>query len=302
MEFESHEAPLWVLVVTPILALTLSIAMIYIAVDKWQGMEERLETIETLTEELNTVRIRLDHLKQWMSELGLPIEEREVPVVEEEPQEESPSSTGPGQPAFETAGTVPAQTIDLYFPSGLEPEIDIYLGWQERYPEGYVNLIRWGRGETPPLSLPPTMIEACEIAAAGQNIDDYLANYPRSPLNGYGQEFAYASWKHKTNPYLLVALTAAESTFATDGFLPREHHNAWGMKGPNKTGLYAVNGWMWWSDWPSAIDGSAYFVSVYWPGAETAYDLRGYCEGNPPMWIYNVEIVRSAMTKTAWAN
>ena len=136
--------------------------------------------------------------------------------------------------------------------------------------------------------------QAAKELYAATCIDDLLRE-KKSPLSGYGINFILSGVKYGVSPYLLIALTAAESTFATDGSLCRTHHNAWGMKGPNKTGLVAKNGWMWWPDWPSAIDGAAYFISVYWPGARTAYDLRGYCEGNPPAWIRNVEVVREAM-------
>ena len=54
----------------------------------------------------------------------------------------TPSSTGSSQPAFTAAGTLSEDQLRLYFPAGLEPCIGIYLGWRERYPEGYAKLIR----------------------------------------------------------------------------------------------------------------------------------------------------------------
>lgn len=199
---------------------------------------------------------------------------------------------------FETA--LVCTITSQYYPQGMEWNIENYLGWKTLYPEGYANLIRWGRGEIPPLQLDPPMIEACKIAAAGQNIDEYLAHYPGSPLGGHGLDFARAGYTWGINPYLLVGLTAAESTFAMDGALSRNNHNAWGMLGPNKTGIACQGGACWWPDWPSAIDGAAYFVSVYWPGAQTAYDLSGYCVGNPPDWIRNVEVVRNGIGGVAY--
>lgn len=270
---------------------------------------------ESLRIELNQAVGRLTRLATWMATMGLPTEVK--PLEVEAPEAESPpdvedegSSPIPEEVSrasdFSASGiTYPAvdqATIDRFFPAGLGPHIEIYLSWREKYPEGYVNLIRWGRafltGDTanyPPLQIDPAMYEACILAAVGQNIDCYFAHYPASPLNGYGRQFASAGYKYGVSPYLIAALTAAESTFATDGSLCRTHRNAWGMKGPNKTGLYAEDGWMWWPDWGAAVDGAAYFVSVYWPGAQTAYSLRGYCEGNPPEWIRNVEVVRTGM-------
>jgi len=149
------------------------------------------------------------------------------------------------------------------------------------------------------LEEPPIIEPAPDLASPAAIIDDYLSRR-NSPLAGYGIAFARAGYEWGINPYLLVALAGAESSFATNGSLSRTHHNAWGMKGPNKTGLTAVGGWMWWPDWPSAIDGAAYFVSVYWPGAQTAYDLRGYCEGNPSSWISRVEGVRGELGGAPW--
>ena len=86
-----------------------------------------------------------------MTEMGLPVlteneinipKTEEKPVVEEESLEVTPSSTGSSQPAFPAAGTLFEDQLRLYFPAGLEPCIDIYLGWRERYPEGYARLIR----------------------------------------------------------------------------------------------------------------------------------------------------------------
>ncbi len=293
-----------------LLMLGMSLGMSLGLLQKWHEEERaRLQVEEEVREarqQAAEIEEKYGRLRQWMEDLGLPIEveaedveEEEIPAVEDErvplaPEEVSPASD------FSTAGLIyPSgygpETRDRWFPQGIQPVMEIYLGWRERYPEGYARLVAWGRGEVPPRQLDPAMIEASRIAAAGQNIDDYMAHWPHSPLGGYGQDFAYAGWKYGVNPYLLIALTAAESTFATDGSLCRTHHNAWGMKGPNKTGLYAENGWMWWPDWPSAIDGAAYFVSVYWPGAQTAYQLRGYCEGNPPDWFRTVETVRNGM-------
>ena len=176
-------------------------------------------------------------------------------------------------------------------------DVDGYLEWKTTHSGSYQHLIDTGRavlkGEhTYPMS--DGFREAAIIAAMGDNIDTYLSGRG-SPLAGYGVNFAREGRRVGVCPYLLVALTAAESTFATDGSLSRTHHNCWGMKGPNKTGLYAVDGWMWWPDWESAIAGAAYFVDCYWPNAQSAYDCRGYCAGNPSPWFQTVEYIRGQL-------
>ena len=174
---------------------------------------------------------------------------------------------------------------------------DDYLAWRNNAPHAYEHLINtgyeiWHNLHTYPMS--DGFREAAITAFFGHCIDDYLSSRG-SPLAGYGVNFAREGRLRGIDPFLLVALTAAESTLATDGSLCRTHHNAWGMRGPNKTGLYTVNGWMWWPDWESAIAGAAYFVDCYWPNAQSAYDCRGYCAGNPPSWFTTVAYIQGEM-------
>lgn len=296
-----------------ILALTLALAISLSLLRRWQEAERaRLEAREKAEEaqrQAAETREKLDRLKQWMGELGLPIlVETEKPAADGEgdppaPEEATPASdySAAGQIIPNSYGKVVA---NQWFPRGIEPVMEVYLGWRETYPEGYARLIAWGRGESPPLAIDPAMQEAAKIAAAGQEIDDYLARWPRSPLAGHGLEFAHAGWEHGINPYLLIALAAAESTLATDGNYWMTNHNAWGMLGPNsftiQAGIPVHNGACWWPDWPTAIDGAARFLAHFWPGAQTAYDLRGYCEGNPPSWISRVEAVRKELGGAPW--
>jgi hypothetical protein len=284
-----------------IMSLTLALAIGLALLQRWQEAERaRRQAQEEAQLEIAEIREKFDRLKQWMDELGLPITiEEEIPAAEDEGDPPTPEEADRTSD-FSVAGlTYPSgygpETRDRWFPQGIQPVMEIYLGWKDRYPEGYARLIAWGRGEVPPRQLDPAMIEASRIAAAGQNIDDYMAHWPHSPLGGYGQEFAYAGWRHGVNPYLLISLTAAETTFATNGSTVRLH-NAWCMKGPQpQLGIPAVKGWCSWPDWPTAIDGAARFLNHYWPGAQTAHQLRGYCEGNPPDWFRTVETVREAM-------
>ena len=176
-------------------------------------------------------------------------------------------------------------------------DVDGYLAWKDTSPQAYQHLIDtgyaiWHNLPTHPMS--DGFEEASITAFFGHRIDEYLS-LRGSPLAGYGMNFAREGRRYGVCPFLLVALTAAESTFATDGYLSRNNHNAWGMKGPNKTGLYAVNGWMWWPDWESAIAGAAYFIDCYWTDAQSAYDCRGYCAGNPSPWFQTVEHIRGQL-------
>lgn len=126
-------------------------------------------------------------------------------------------------------------------------------------------------------------------------IDAVLAQ-KGSPFAGLGHCFVTAQETYGVSAALLAALTAAESTWGTDGGLSRTNYNAWGMKGPQpQIGIPASGGWCWWPDWGTAIDGAGRFVRFYWGTAQTAYQLRGYCEGNPPEWLQTVEGARRAI-------
>lgn len=126
-------------------------------------------------------------------------------------------------------------------------------------------------------------------------IDAVLAQ-KGSPLAGLGHCFVTAQESYGVSAALLVALTAAESTWATDGSLSRTNHNAWGMKGPQPAlGIPAAGGYCWWPDWGTAINDAARFVLHYWGTAQNAGQLRGYCAGNPPEWLQTVEGARRAI-------
>lgn len=126
-------------------------------------------------------------------------------------------------------------------------------------------------------------------------INAYLAG-TGSPLEGHGYDFAMAEVRTGVNAELLVGLTMAESSLATDGSLSRSQCNAWGMKGPQpQLGIMADGGWCAWRSWEEAIQGAADFVLHYWGPAQSAHELRGYCEGTPTYWIYSVEGCRKAI-------
>jgi len=205
---------------------------------------------------------------------------------------------GPGKPGIRIED-MNQEALNRYFPAGTLIIVDQYLGWREADRGGYQNLILWGmafaRGDTsryPTLSLDPCMRKACELAWGAHCIDEYLAA-KGSPLAGYGISFMREAWINGVSPTLMVGLTAAETTFATNGSTVKLH-NAFCMKGPHpEIGLNDhVGEWLAWPDWASSIVGAARFLGYYWPNAQAAYNCRGYCEGNPPSWITTVETIR----------
>jgi len=234
----------------------------------------------------------------------------EDPAYREDPPIIEPAEEAGEEATYQAAGdygNLPPELAAVaawgFTPEGFAWTVEHYLAWRETYPEGYARLVQLYRGEPCPLQLDPPMVQAIELAGVGADIDEYLARRG-SPLSGYGLEFAKAGYDWSVNPFLLVAVAGAESTFANNGSLSRTNHNAWGMLGPNaftsQAGIPVYNGACWWPDWPTAIDGAAMFMSHYWPGAQTAYDLRGYCEGNPPSWISRVEGVRRELGGAPW--
>lgn len=126
-------------------------------------------------------------------------------------------------------------------------------------------------------------------------IDSYLTGR-KSPMASMGREFVLAEERTGVSAALLVALTLAESNCGTAGSLSASNHNAWGMKGPQpQLGIEARNGYCWWPDWPSAIDGAACFVAHYFGPARTGCQLRGYAASSGPgsAWLSRVEGARA---------
>jgi len=160
--------------------------------------------------------------------------------------------------------------------------------------------------------VPPEMLDAAkwqyiieQSIALEQRQDlinriDALLSSRGSPLAGLGHVFVEAQERTGVSARLLVGLTAAESSLATDGYLCRTNHNAWGMKHNGRVaavGIQGSGGWCWWPDWETAIQGAATFITQYpvWSPYQTAHDLKGYCVGNPPEWIQTVEGIRTAI-------
>ncbi len=132
-----------------------------------------------------------------------------------------------------------------------------------------------------------------------RRINAYFAKR-RSPLTGYGIVFVQAERRTGVSARLLVGLTAAESSCATAGLYSRTNHNAWGMKGPQPRiagGIPAKYGFCTWPDWETAIQQAADFIIHYWGPAQTARQLRGYCETGGPgsPWENRVETSRTAI-------
>lgn len=119
-----------------------------------------------------------------------------------------------------------------------------------------------------------------------------------SPLAGLGPAFVDAQERTGVSAVLLASLTLAESGCGTAGSLSRTNHNAWGMKGPQPAlGITAENGYCWWPDWESAINGAADFVRHYWGPAQTGLELRGYARRSGPgsSWLGRVEHAMGAI-------
>jgi beta-N-acetylglucosaminidase len=130
-----------------------------------------------------------------------------------------------------------------------------------------------------------------------RKINAYLAK-KRSPLTGYGIVFVQAEQRTGVSARLLIGLAEAESSCATNGIYYRTNHNAWGMKGPQPFiagGIPANLGYCTWANWEIAIQQAADFVRHYWGPAQTAMQLKGYCETGGPGsdWEKRVETTRS---------
>lgn len=119
-------------------------------------------------------------------------------------------------------------------------------------------------------------------AITGVKIDSYLKQ-KSSPLSGYGDAHNVSGKAHNVDPRLIVAISGAETSFATDSSAGSDittGHNAWGM-GPHN--VYA--------SWPAGIEavaanlgGSTYIgggnitvasIQVHWAPSGAANDPNG---------------------------
>jgi N-acetyl-anhydromuramyl-L-alanine amidase AmpD/prophage tail gpP-like protein len=85
-----------------------------------------------------------------------------------------------------------------------------------------------------------------------KKIDSYL-KAKSSPLSGFGDEHVSSGKKHNVDPRMIVAISGAETSFATDpnaGSAITTGHNAWGMLDANSNSIpYA--------SWPEGIEAVA---------------------------------------------
>lgn len=141
----------------------------------------------------------------------------------------------------------------------------------------------------------PRTLEKTERHMLEAKIDSYL-EHRRSPLAGLGHAFVDAQERTGVSAALLVGLLEAESTCATNGSLSSENRNGFGMKGPQpQLGIEARNGYCWWPDWESAINGAADFIDYYWGPAQSGAELKGYAAVGGPgsSWLRRVEGARN---------
>lgn len=120
-------------------------------------------------------------------------------------------------------------------------------------------------------------VQAYERARKVWQIDGYLAGSPMVGLGGYIVERCEA---YSINPFLVPAVAEAESSC---GRACLASHNAWGMIGAGGFG-----------SWQSAIDYWCGMVNTHWPGAQSAYEMNGYCVPDYP-WMPNVQGVADAI-------
>lgn len=190
--------------------------------------QAKLDAQAEMAEQLAALNQQLEEEQQAYADL-----EQAMNDLERTYQELMDTVFGPGWNQTMTPPTDPLEAtammvgicqdfLDRYFPAGLEPHIDIYLGWRETYPEGYANLIRWGGGEEPSLPLPYAMQVAAEIAYDGYRWDTWIEHRLgprayRSPYYGRGPEYAYYLWKRGRPIENALATLEAESTYGLGG-------------------------------------------------------------------------------------
>lgn len=119
----------------------------------------------------------------------------------------------------------PAALIGEYFSAGLDPHIDIYLSWEENYPEGYARLVRWGKAfamgdeaNYPSLQIDPAMYEASIIAYDQLRWKGmiHLRGCGRSPYYDRAEECVRYLRSRGRDWWTALAIMELESTYGTD--------------------------------------------------------------------------------------
>jgi len=191
-----------------------------------EAQAEMAEQIVTLNQRLEEEQQAYDDLEQTMQDLQNTYQELMDTVF------------GPG---WDSQSYIPyisnplvmtallSEDLSYYFPRGLEPVIDIYLGWETTYPEGYANLERWGKAfalgdesNYPSLKIDPAMKAACEIASNAKLWDSWIAyrlggRAHLSPFYNRGKEYAYYLWQKGRSVENCLATLEAESTYGLGG-------------------------------------------------------------------------------------
>lgn len=115
------------------------------------------------------------------------------------------------------------------------------------------------------------------IAHWTERLDAYLAG---SPLEGQGQNFAKAAWKHNIDPRWSAAISNTESSKALQCIRP---HNAWGW-GADDRDPYGLA--LEWDSWEEAIDAHAQGLSEGYGYTISIKGAMAYCPNTWQSW-YN---------------
>lgn len=122
-----------------------------------------------------------------------------------------------------------------------------------------------------------------------KRIDRALTRYG-SPMAGHGLAITRAVRREGGNPFAVVAISGAESSFgkAACGYVSTGLGQCWRVWTRIELCGRSINGPSYVTSWARGLGLTARLIRCLWPNAQTVYDLHGYCV-NCPTWGSSIE-------------
>ncbi len=120
------------------------------------------------------------------------------------------------------------------------------------------------------------------VAKIARRIDRALARYG-SPMAGHGLAITRAVRREGRNPFLVLAISGAESSFGKEAcagtYVTTGLGQCWRVWTTIELCGRRVHGPTYVTSWAAGLGLTARLLRCLWPDADTVYDLHNYCVG-----------------------
>lgn len=129
------------------------------------------------------------------------------------------------------------------------------------------------------------------VAKIAKRIDRALTRYG-SPMAGHGLAITRAVKREGRNPFLILAISGAESSFGKEAcrgtFVTTGLGQCWRVWTRIELCGRTVNGPSYVTSWARGLGLTARLIRCLWPTADTIHDLTGFCV-SCPYWASDIE-------------